>query len=1025
MNKILIAILALSAWTFAARLTVRVKGVETAYYLHDGDKLSFSSGHDTLYYETTQKTMAFVLSDVQRLKFDTVGGSIGTLNVATTSGSSVIKPGTAGAILFVNETQIASATDTNDWDGDGLSNYDEAVVWGTDPLNVDCDGDGRSDAYEANNGTNPLVADLPAFSVRILQAPYISLNTTTSTSQTTSSEVTTGYSTTQSTSTSYTNSNTYSLDAGWSLSVSEGVEAGTEGCKVTASYTAGISGSYSYSTTSEQSRESSIETQKSYESTSGQEWTNGTDQTGGIAHFSVSLKNTGDVAVNLASVGFNIYVHGNNKWKILSGLVPDASISGKIAKGDSVVVSLVSSNLQNDDIKTILSGDALTCQLSSIAYTYQDANAVTYDGTSVSTNVANKDARVVLDYGPTGKLPSVEKRVATQFLKNPNATSSSDYYYTSTVSDVLNALNLSWTSDSTEALVGISGVENSEAIHAYWFAIRTRQTSSTDTTKVTRAWRNFNPQNISILPGDNLELLYTADADKDSLPDYLEALYGTSDNDTDSDKDGISDYHEVMGWKHCQYTAAGCSVSGADTVTWFTDPKKKDTDNDNVSDLLDSDPVRSSLLPDSLAGVDSLRYYEDTETTPRFSWTPSTAFSDTLKGGASYLPALRVFLKRSTQKLNVVANGTTLSVTYATDSASNRPVAVVDFASKLNRVDNKLVFRSIAEDGTHSYLCSLQVRSDLLQPTNLKLGKDDARTAIYVKFTDRSSLDKRIKGYYIVRSLNNSTLASLTLGDMTSAPTTISGASLFTQATTGSSCSYKDAVGGGSPYYSYRVFSYTTEVTSGTTYYKFSGTSETKMRAVGRISIHVKIPSYGGNDANCSGDDNCDEQINARITDNGTVEYSESVSSASNGVGYGGSGNSLFLNYAYSDAVGLIDFGAEGLKDTFWITAQNDKYGTVSGIWSYDSMAADLNGTKCAGSVTCPKNDYSSYASPVMGASYSSGDYNGKGLGTAYEVNDGSYNFWIISNPLTNTNHAVTNFNVYSYYTWIGDDDEY
>lgn len=47
-----------------------------------------------------------------------------------------------------------------DSDGDGLNDYDEVMVHGTDPLNPDSDGDGLSDGDEINNyRTNPLAAD--------------------------------------------------------------------------------------------------------------------------------------------------------------------------------------------------------------------------------------------------------------------------------------------------------------------------------------------------------------------------------------------------------------------------------------------------------------------------------------------------------------------------------------------------------------------------------------------------------------------------------------------------------------------------------------------------------------------------------------------------------------------------------------------------------------------------------------------------------------------------------------------------
>jgi hypothetical protein len=53
--------------------------------------------------------------------------------------------------------------DLNDNDLDGLSNYAEIIVHGTDPNDHDSDDDGIPDGKEIEIGTNPLVSDLAAF----------------------------------------------------------------------------------------------------------------------------------------------------------------------------------------------------------------------------------------------------------------------------------------------------------------------------------------------------------------------------------------------------------------------------------------------------------------------------------------------------------------------------------------------------------------------------------------------------------------------------------------------------------------------------------------------------------------------------------------------------------------------------------------------------------------------------------------------------------------------------------------------
>jgi uncharacterized repeat protein (TIGR02543 family) len=51
------------------------------------------------------------------------------------------------------------AKDTNDEDGDGLSNYAELVTYGTDKTKADTDGDGLGDKVEIDAGGNPKVSD--------------------------------------------------------------------------------------------------------------------------------------------------------------------------------------------------------------------------------------------------------------------------------------------------------------------------------------------------------------------------------------------------------------------------------------------------------------------------------------------------------------------------------------------------------------------------------------------------------------------------------------------------------------------------------------------------------------------------------------------------------------------------------------------------------------------------------------------------------------------------------------------------
>jgi ABC-type transport system substrate-binding protein len=79
-------------------------------------------------------------------QFEKVGNYEVTLTIKDAAGNS------ASDTMWVNVTAVDS-------DNDGLSDYEEENIYGTDPENPDTDGDGINDGDEVSSGSNPLVSD--------------------------------------------------------------------------------------------------------------------------------------------------------------------------------------------------------------------------------------------------------------------------------------------------------------------------------------------------------------------------------------------------------------------------------------------------------------------------------------------------------------------------------------------------------------------------------------------------------------------------------------------------------------------------------------------------------------------------------------------------------------------------------------------------------------------------------------------------------------------------------------------------
>ncbi|EKD43234.1 MAG: hypothetical protein ACD_72C00399G0001 [uncultured bacterium] len=81
----------------------------------------------------------------------------------------------------IREQQIGTNISKADTDSDDLNDYDEVVIWKTDSLNPDTDGDGYKDGEEVKNGYSPLGPG------KLLNPPSSTNTSTTATTTVTSS----------------------------------------------------------------------------------------------------------------------------------------------------------------------------------------------------------------------------------------------------------------------------------------------------------------------------------------------------------------------------------------------------------------------------------------------------------------------------------------------------------------------------------------------------------------------------------------------------------------------------------------------------------------------------------------------------------------------------------------------------------------------------------------------------------------------------------------------------------------------
>lgn len=816
------------------------------------DSLTFSGKAENkeMAFSGKAKQEAIKLSDIDRVDFKLKDKSKETMTV--TVGEGVFAGSHTFKLSEIKDIEIIEVDSDDDMDDDGLTDLDEIYKYDTNPNSADTDGDGWSDSEELADGMysptnptkfNPRIADVPGLRVTLKKSPSISLNVTTSTGTTTSESITEGTEVSKTNSTSYEETRSADMMNAWEFSTTHGWELGDEN-KYVANFTAGYNGSYTTSTGMTWSTSEEKSVAESYEKALSKEKSEGSEVSGATLCMQVELKNSSDIAFTIEALKLSAStfdIKDTVTLKILADLNREGDWSDITLKpGESV-----EANFCNDDVK-IEKIEDLIYNTSSIVLG-ASSQKITIDGgsndfTIAYTKVAAKTADITIDYGPgSAGNPSARYQVAANYRYNFDHKGTDDLYAQTSLAELLRNAHVNFKQDSVEGpskkklygLASIEGYKFSLADSAMWYV--TIQHAA-DIKKgintmdlYTFAHASYDLEKIFVGAGDAVHIFYSKDQDHDGVPLTTEHMFATSDTTADSDGDGLSDYEEITGW-----------TMGESTVKIYTNPANEDTDGDGLNDKEDPEPTKRSMFKD--ASLSMLQV---------FASDPSDAGSSAILNKDSkalaaaddfdvmvQAPFAYINVKPNAKKVASVKFTTDKTIQYAQPNADG--VYTFKTPNELTILQNttvKIEVKSEDEETVNTY--TLTISSTLASPTNLKLGKNADRNQIIVNY-DRAK-DSRVKGYVILRGLESNSL-----------PTSIENKSKITNNGTykgftsfvvdSDKSSYADKVGGGSPYYAYRVYAYTLEGDD----MVFSEGTEKHSRSVGRITLDYQLKDFGG-----------------------------------------------------------------------------------------------------------------------------------------------------------------------------------
>lgn len=940
------------------------------------DSLTFSGKAEKkeMGFSGKTKQKAIKLSDIDHMDFKLKDKSKETMTV--TVGEGVMEGTHTFNLSEIKKIEIVEMDADEDMDEDGLTDLNEIYKYDTNPKSADTDGDGWSDKEELADGMyspsnptkfNPRIADVPGLSVTLKKSPSITLNITTSEGKTESESITEGREVSKTSSTTYEQTRSADLMNAWEFSTTHGWEVGGDliESKYVGNITVGYNGSYTSSTgmTWGGSEENSVT--QSFEKAIAKEKSEGSEINGATLCMQVEVKNSSDIAFTIEdlTVSASTYdIKDTSTLKILAELTRESGASVFTLKpNESTQMNFCNKEVAVEKIKNLIyntSSIVLGSSAKKLTIDRDNCSDVC-DFSSIYTKVAAKTADITIDYGPgsTGN-SSARYQVAVNYRYNLDHKGTDDQYAQTSLAELLRNAHVNFKQDTVVGpekkkfygLASIDGYKFNLADSAMWYVTIQRAANIKKGLNTVDIYSfcigSYDLEKIFIGAGDAVHIFYSKDQDHDGVPLPTEHQFGSDDKKADSDGDGLSDYDEITGW-----------TKGDSKTKIFTNPANKDTDGDGLNDKEDPEPTKRAMFKD--ATLSMLRVFADSlmvDSTALLSNDSAALAKDSSFEVFVQAPIAYFKVKPNANKVAWVKFTAGNNVNYALPNADGvYSFQTPELLTVLDTVRVKIEVCS--EDEATTKIYTLSVPSALKDPANLKLGKDAARTQIILNY-DRAK-DPRVKGYVILRSdkgRNGNTGDDLP--DFIANKTSISHRGAYKEKFESikieqDTNKFIDSVGGGSPYYAYRVYAYTMEGDD----MVFSKGTEQHMRSVGRIRVEYKMTDYGAEyyHIGCRTD----------ITGKATLYEGSSTS-----------GRNLYSWEGYDHNAGLWDegstvvylsrefdkgedrkpdydyhssnIGSAGLYLYFDVTADCGSYtpvrATQSITWPYKQMAAVLNG---------------------------------------------------------------------------------